>query len=148
MEDGPITRSYVRDIVVLLHDGKMHTVDSNDISFKIAGSHAFRDAFLKSRPLILEPHHQLEVMAPEDVVGEVMTDLQTRRAMVNGIDSKDNLQVIKAKLPLAELDHYATALKSISQGRANFSAEFLEYSPLPYDMQEKLLQNKPELVEA
>jgi elongation factor G len=148
LEDGPITRSYVRDVVVLLHDGKMHSVDSNDISFKIAGAHAFKDAFMQSRPLILEPQYQLEVFAPEDVVGEVMTDLQTRRAIVNGIDNKDNFQVIKARIPLAELDHYATALKSISQGRANFFADFAEYSPLPYEMQEKLIHNSTETIEA
>ena len=145
MENGPITQSYVRDVVVLLHDGKMHSVDSNDISFKLAGSHAFKDAFMQCRPLILEPVNSLEVWVPEEMVGDVMTDLQTRRAIMNGIDTKDSFQIIKANIPLNELDKYASSLKSITQGRANFYTSFKEYAPLPYEMQEKLLHANVEL---
>jgi len=147
MEEGPITRSYVRDVVVLLHDGKMHPVDSNDISFKIAGAHAFKAAFLEASPQLMEPQYLLEVLVPEDLVGEVMTDLQTRRAMVIGIDTRDNFQWIKAKVPLAELDNYSTSLKSITQGRASFTTRFDDYAPLPYELQEKLMKRK-DVVEA
>ncbi|MFT5954698.1 MAG: elongation factor G, partial [Cyclobacteriaceae bacterium] len=139
MENGPITQSYVRDVVVLLHDGKMHAVDSNDISFKIAGSYAFKEAFMKAQPLVLEPQHDLSVTVGEDMVGEVMTDLQSRRAMVTGIETSDQLQTIKAKIPLSALDHYVTALKSITQGRGHFSTNFSDYVPLPNDLQAELI---------
>ncbi|MBF0205465.1 MAG: elongation factor G [Oligoflexia bacterium] len=140
MEEGPITGSYARDVCVVLHDGKMHSVDSNDISFKIAGSMAFKDAFLQANPLLLEPIYELEVMVPEDLVGDVMADLQGRRSSILGIDSVNNYQVIKAKTPLAELYKYSTSLKSITQGRAGFSCKFLEYTTLPGDVQKKLAQ--------
>src|SRR6185369_2350232 len=120
MEEGPITGSYVRDVRVMVHDGKMHPVDSNDISFKIAGMMAFKDAFLKAEPQLLEPIVDLEVMVPEEIVGDVMGDLQTRRSLIMGIDTNGNNQVIKARVPLAELDKYSTSLRSLSQGRASF----------------------------
>ncbi|WP_276369593.1 elongation factor G [Chryseolinea sp. H1M3-3] len=138
MEEGPITGSYVRDVRVMVYDGKMHPVDSNDISFKIAGMMAFKDAFMKSEPQLLEPIYDLEIMVPEDVMGEVMGDLQTRRSLIMGIDSKGSFQVIKAKTPLAELDKYSTTLRSLSQGRANFNQRFAEFSTVPYDLQNKL----------
>jgi len=138
MEEGPITGSYVRDVRVMVYDGKMHPVDSNDISFKIAGMMAFKDAFLKSEPQLLEPIYDLEVMLPEDVMGEVMGDLQTRRSLIMGMDSKGNYQVIKAKTPLAELDRYSTTLRSLSQGRARFTQRFSEFAPVPFEVQQKL----------
>jgi elongation factor G len=138
MEEGPITGSYVQDVRVMVYDGKMHPVDSNDISFKIAGMMAFKDAFLKSEPQLLEPIYDLEVMLPEDVMGEVMGDLQTRRSLIMGMDSKGNYQVIKAKTPLAELDRYSTTLRSLSQGRARFTQRFSEFAPVPFDVQQKL----------
>ena len=138
MEEGPITGSYVRDVRVMVYDGKMHPVDSNDISFKIAGMMAFKDAFLKSEPQLLEPIYDLEVMLPEDVMGEVMGDLQTRRSLIMGMDSKGNYQVIKAKTPLAELDRYSTTLRSLSQGRARLTQRFSEFAPVPFEVQQKL----------
>lgn len=147
MEDGPITGSYARDICVLVHDGKMHAVDSNDISFKIAGLQAFKKAFLQADPKIMEPVNELEVMVPEELMGEVMTDLQTRRAIIQGIDTRNQYQVIKTRVPLSEITHYSSALKSITQGRASFSTSFAEYVAVPYELQKQLL-SRQEMVEA
>lgn len=138
MEEGPITGSYVRDVRVLVHDGKMHPVDSNDISFKIAGMMAFKDAFLKAEPRLLEPIAQIEITVPEDTVGDVMGDLQTRRSMIMGIDTKGRYQVIKARTPLAELDRYSTTLRSLSQGRGTFIQRVDNYEPVPTELQQKL----------
>jgi elongation factor G len=138
MEEGPITGSYVRDVRVMVFDGKMHPVDSNDISFKIAGMMAFKDAFMKAEPQLLEPIYDLEVMVPEEIMGDVMGDLQTRRSLIMGMDSKDNYQVVKARTPLAELDRYSTTLRSLSQGRARFTQHFADFAPVPFDMQQKL----------
>jgi elongation factor G len=138
MEEGPITGSYVRDVRVMVHDGKMHPVDSNDISFKIAGMMAFKDAFMKAEPQLLEPIYDLEIKVPEEIMGDVMGDLQTRRALIMGIDTSGNYQVIKARAPLAELDKYSTSLRSISQGRASFSQKFADYIAVPFDLQQKL----------
>jgi elongation factor G len=145
MEEGPITGSYVRDVRVMVFDGKMHPVDSNDISFKIAGMMAFKDAFLKSEPQLLEPIYDLEVMLPEDVMGEVMGDLQTRRSLIMGMDSKGSYQVIKARTPLAELDRYSTTLRSLSQGRARFTQRFAEFASVPFEIQQKLAKQTSEL---
>lgn len=138
MEEGPITGSYVRDVRVMIHDGKMHPVDSNDISFKIAGMMAFKDAFMKAEPTLLEPLYDIEIMLPEEIMGDVMGDLQTRRSIIMGIDAKGNYQVIKARTPLAELDRYSTTLRSLSQGRASFSQQFAEFAQVPYEIQQKL----------
>jgi len=138
MEEGPITGSYVRDVRVMVYDGKMHPVDSNDISFKIAGMMAFKEAFMQAEPQLLEPICDLEVIVPEEIMGDVMGDLQTRRSMIMGIDTKGNYQVIKAKTPLAELNKYSTSLRSLSQGRASFIQKFAEYAPVPYEVQQKL----------
>jgi len=145
MEEGPISGSYVRDVRVCVFDGKMHAVDSNDISFKIAGMMAFKDAFMKAEPLLLEPIYDLEILLPEEVMGDVMGDLQTRRSLIMGIDSKGNYQVIKARTPLAELDRYSTTLRSMTQGRANFSQQFAEFIPVPFEVQNKLAQASKEL---
>ncbi len=138
MEEGPITGSYVRDVRVMVFDGKMHPVDSNDISFKIAGMMAFKDAFLKAEPQLLEPICDLEVMVPEEMMGDVMGDLQTRRSLIMGMDTRGNYQVIKARTPLAELDRYSTTLRSLSQGRGRFSQQLADFAPVPYDLQQKL----------
>ena len=140
MEEGPITGSYVRDIRVMVYDGKMHPVDSNDISFKIAGAQAFKAAFVKADPKILEPINELEVLVPEDLMGDVMTDLQTRRSLIQGMDSKGMYKVIMARTPLAEMYKYTTSLRSITQGRASFSTKFAEYSPVPMDIQQNLMK--------
>jgi elongation factor G len=144
MEVGPITGSYVRDIRVMVYDGKMHPVDSNDISFKIAGAQAFKAAFVNADPKILEPIHELEVMVPDDLMGDVMTDLQTRRAIIQGMDSKGMYKVIKAKTPLAEMYKYTTSLRSITQGRASFSTKFSEYATVPMEIQQKLMKEMQE----
>lgn len=148
LESGPVTNSYCRDVCVVLHDGKMHPVDSNDISFKIAGFHAFREAFMNAAPKILEPVNRLEVVAPDDVIGDIMTDLQGRRAIIIGIDSKNGRQVITAKVPLAEMNGYSSTLKSLSQGLAAFSSRFEEYAPVSYEIQEKLISNAETLQQA
>ncbi len=144
MEEGPITGSYVRDIRVMVYDGKMHPVDSNDISFKIAGAQAFKEAFIKADPKILEPIYEVEVMVPEELMGDVMTDLQTRRAIILGMDSKGFYKVINAKVPLAEMYKYTTSLRSITQGRASFSSRFSEYAPVPMDIQQRLMKEMQE----
>jgi elongation factor G len=145
MEEGPITGSYVRDVRVMVFDGKMHPVDSNDISFKIAGMMAFKDAFLRSEPQLLEPIMNVEVMLPEEVMGEVMGDLQTRRSLIMGMDSVGNYQVIRARTPLAELDRYSTTLRSLSQGRARFTQHYAEFASVPFDVQQKLSRHTSEV---
>ena len=127
---------------VMVYDGKMHPVDSNDISFKIAGMVAFREAFMKAEPQLLEPIYDLEILLPEEVMGEVMGDLQTRRSIIMGMDSKDSYQMVRARTPLAELDKYSTALRSLSQGRARFTQRFSEYAPVPFDLQQKVSKNR------
>jgi elongation factor G len=145
MEEGPITGSYVRDVRVCVFDGKMHPVDSNDISFKIAGMLAFKNAFMRAEPQLLEPICDLEILMPEEVMGDVMSDLQTRRSIIMGMDSKGNLQVIKARTPLAELDRYSTTLRSLSQGRASFTQHFSDYTPVPYEVQQNVAKQFQEM---
>jgi elongation factor G len=141
METGPITKSYVRDVRVMVYDGKMHSVDSNDISFKIAGAHAFKEAFLNAKPKLLEPVQELVVKVPEEMVGNVMTDLQSRRSIIQGFDTNDKYQILKCITPVAELYGYSTDLRSITQGRATFSSVFSSYQPVPHNIQEELIQN-------
>jgi elongation factor G len=145
MEEGPITGSYVRDVRVCVFDGKMHPVDSNDISFKIAGMMAFKTAFMMSEPQLLEPICDLEVLMPEEVMGDVMSDLQTRRSLIMGMDSRGGLQVIRARTPLAELDRYSTTLRSLSQGRASFTQRFADYTPVPHDVQQNVARQFHEM---
>lgn len=141
MEEGPITGSYVRDVRVVIYDGKMHPVDSNEISFKLAGLNAFKENFLNASPQLMEPIYDLEVMVPEDLMGDVMTDLQSRRSIIMGIDSKGRYQIIKTKTPLAELDAYSTALRSITHGQANFTSKFDEYAIVPNDIMKQLIKD-------
>ena len=148
MEEGPLTGSYVRDVRVMVYDGKMHAVDSNDISFKIAGSKAFSAAFVDAAPQILEPIYDLEVLVPEELMGDVMTDLQTRRSVIMGMDSQGHYQLIKAKTPLAELDRYSTSLRSITQGKASFTSKFAEYTAVPGEIQKRLTKEYVELEES
>lgn len=140
MQEGPLTGSYVRDIRVSVFDGKMHPVDSNDISFKIAGLMAFKNAFQLAAPQLLEPIYQVEVLCPEDLTGAVMGDLQTRRALVEGIDAERNFTRIAAKVPLAEMNDYSSSLRSITQGRAKFKMHFHEYVAVPFELQRKLTE--------
>ena len=142
MEEGPLTKSYARDIRVMLFDGKMHAVDSNDISFKIAAAHAFKEAFLNAKPKLLEPIHELTVKVPEELMGNVMTDLQSRRSIILGMDSDGKYQTIKAKTPLAEMYKYSTTLRSITQGRGSFSTEFSSFELVPNNVQEELIKKE------
>ncbi|MEY3398844.1 MAG: hypothetical protein RL220_1438, partial [Bacteroidota bacterium] len=149
MERGPLTGSYVRDVRVILYDGKMHDVDSNDISFQIASAMAFRDAFHNAQPKLMEPIHEVVVMAPDEVTGEVMKDLQTRRAIIHGMDSIGHYTRITAYVPQANLYKYTTSLRSISQGKANFTSTFSEYAPVPPAVQDEVVQaHQQELQEA
>lgn len=141
MEQGPLTGSYARDIRVFVYDGKMHPVDSNEISFKLAGRTAFSMAFKEAGPKILEPVYDVEVFVPEDKMGGVMTDLQGRRAIIMGMEGG----MIRAKVPLAELNRYSTALSSLTSGRASYSMKFAEYAPVPPDIQDKLLKEYEEM---
>ena len=138
MEEGPSTGSYCRDIRVSIYDGKMHPVDSNDMAFQIASMMAFREAFHEAGPQILEPIYNLEVMCDSEFMGGVMGDLQTRRAIIMGMDSEGHYQVIRARVPLKELHKYSSTLRSLTQGKAKFSMSFAEYAPVPGDIQAKL----------
>lgn len=140
MGEGPLTGSFVRDISVSVYDGKMHAVDSNDISFKIAGMMAFREAFHQAQPQLLEPIYDVEIEMPEDLMGDVMSELQSRRSIITGMDSRAGNQVIKARIPLAELDKTSVNLRSITQGRARMNSEFAEYIPVPAEIQKKLTE--------
>jgi len=149
MEIGPLTGSRVRDVRVAVYDGKMHAVDSNDMAFKIAGMMAFKQAFTQAAPKILEPIYEVTVTTPGDSMGEVITDLQGRRAIILGMDQEGHYQKIRANVPLAELYKYSSMLRSISQGRAKHSRKFVQYQPVPAEVQQKLIsQFKEELQEA
>ncbi|WP_321299734.1 elongation factor G [Marinifilum fragile] len=139
MDEGPLTGSYARDIRVIVYDGKMHAVDSNEISFKLAGRHAFSAAFKNAGPKILEPIYDVEVLVPEDRMGDVMSDLQTRRAMIMGMEAEKGFQKILAKVPLKEMNRYSTSLSSLTGGRAQFTMKFDKYEKVPGDVQEELL---------
>ncbi len=139
MQFGPLTGSYVRDVRVSVYDGKMHPVDSNEAAFKMAGTMAFKDGFTNAAPKILEPVYSVEIKVPSDFVGDIMSDLPSRRGVILGSDSEGNYQKIKARMPLAELDKYSTALRSMTQARATYSSEFLEYAPVPPNVQSELI---------
>ena len=139
MQVGPLTGSYVRDVRVSVYDGKMHPVDSNDISFKIAGLMAFKQAFQQADPQILEPVYTVTVLSPDELSGNIISDLQTRRAIMEGIDTEGHFTKIIAKVPLAEMHDYSSSLRSITQGRAKFRMEFFEYAAVPFEIQRKLI---------
>ncbi len=148
MEEGPLTGSRCRDIRVIIYDGKMHPVDSNDMAFQIAGRMAFRNIFQSAGPQVLEPVYDLEVLCASDAMGDVMGDLQTRRAIIMGMDSDGHYQKVKARVPLSELDGYSSTLRSITQGRAKFNIRFAEYNNVPGDVQQRLVtEHQKELVE-
>ena len=140
MTEGPLTGSYARDIRVYVFDGKMHPVDSNELAFKLAARNAFKEAFKKAGPKIMEPIYNIEVLVPSDCMGDVMSDLQNRRAMIEGMNSEKGFEVLKARVPLAELYKYSTTLSSLTSGRATFTMKFAEYQQVPMDVQEKLLK--------
>jgi elongation factor G len=140
MDEGPLTGSYARDIRVYIFDGKMHPVDSNELSFKLAARNAFKEAFKKAGPKIMEPIYNIEVLVPGDCMGDVMSDLQNRRSIIEGMSSLKGFQVLKARVPLAELYKYSTTLSSLTSGRATFSMIFADFQQVPSDVQDKLLK--------
>ena len=140
MEQGPLTGSYARDVRICVYDGKMHPVDSNEISFMLAGRNAFSTAFKEAGPKILEPIYDVEVSVPADYLGDVMSDLQGRRALIMGMNSEKGFEKLLAKVPLKEMSNYSTSLSSITGGRASFTMKFASYELVPADVQEKLLK--------
>ncbi len=140
MNEGPLTGSYARDIIVYIYDGKMHPVDSNEISFKLAGRFAFSTAFKAAGPKIMEPINDVEINMPEDMMGAVMTDLQGRRGIIMGMDAAGKNQIIRAKIPAAEMTRYATSLSAITSGRGTFSSTYDQYQQVPTDVQNQLLK--------
>ena len=140
MEQGPLTGSYARDVRVIVYDGKMHPVDSNELSFMLAARNAFSAAFREAGPKVLEPIYDLEVYVPADYMGDVMSDLQGRRAIIMGMDSEAGYQKLSAKIPLKELSNYSIALSSITGGRASFTTKFASYELVPNDIQQTLIK--------
>jgi len=140
MERGPLTGSYARDVRVIVYDGKMHPVDSNELSFMLAARNAFSEAFRNAGPKILEPIYDLEVYVPADLTGDVMSDLQGRRAMIMGMDMENGYQKLQAKIPLKELSNYSIALSSLTGGRASFTTKFASYELMPNELQQALIQ--------
>jgi elongation factor G len=139
MQEGPLTGSHVRDVRVSVYDGKMHPVDSNDISFKIAGLMAFKQAFQQADPQILEPIYELTVLCPDELTGAIISDLQSRRAVIEGMDAESHFTKISVRVPLAEMQDYSSSLRSITQGRAKFRMSFAEYGVVPFEVQRRLI---------
>ena len=140
MEQGPISGSYARDVRVIVYDGKMHPVDSNELSFMLAARHAFSDAFKEAGPKLLEPIYDVEIFVPGDKMGDVMSDLQGRRGMIIGSESENGYEKLIAKVPLKSLSNYSTTLSSITGGRASFIMKFASYELVPTDIQQKLMK--------
>ena len=140
MDEGPLTGSYARDIRVVIYDGKMHPVDSNEISFKLAARNAFKEAFRNAGPKIMEPIYSVEVLTPSEYMGAVMSDLQNRRAMIMGMESDKGFDRLNARVPLAELYRYSTSLSSLTSGAATYTMQFASYEQVPTDVQDKLLK--------
>ena len=140
MDQGPLTGSYARDIRVVIYDGKMHPVDSNEISFKLAARNAFKEAFRNAGPKIMEPIYAVEVLTPSEYMGAVMSDLQNRRAMIMGMESDKGFDRLNARVPLAELYRYSTSLSSLTSGAATYTMQFASYEQVPADVQDKLLK--------
>ncbi|MBQ6777092.1 MAG: elongation factor G [Paludibacteraceae bacterium] len=140
IEQGPLTGSYARDVRVIIYDGKMHPVDSNEISFRLAGRNAFAEAFRNANPKVLEPIYEVEVLVPGEMMGDVMSDINGRRGMVLGMEAEKNFQRLKALVPLKEMSSYSTTLSSITGGRATFTMKFKSYELVPADVQDKLIK--------
>ena len=140
MDEGPLTGSYARDIRIVVYDGKMHPVDSNEISFKLAARNAFKEAFRNAGPKIMEPIYAVEVLTPSEYRGAVMSDLQNRRAMIAGMESDKGFDRLNALVPLAELYRYSTSLSSLTSGSATYTMKFSSYEQVPADVQDKLLE--------
>lgn len=139
-EEGIIAGYKVVDLKVDFYDGKMHPVDSSDIAFQIAGKAAFKEAFKQAKPTLLEPIYDLEVRVPEEFMGDVMGDISSRRGKIQGMDAEGRFQVIKAKVPLAELNRYSNALRSMTQGRGLFRQKFSHYEEVPGELAQKIIE--------
>jgi elongation factor G len=148
MENGPMSGCRARDIRVSVYDGSMHSVDSNEAAFKTAARMAFRDAFMQANPQLLEPVYEVTVTVPANYMGDVMSDLGTRRGQIQGMDAEGALQQIKAHVPLEELDHYSTRLKSMTQGSATYTRSFSHYAAVPFDVQERVIRENLEMEDA
>jgi elongation factor G len=149
MEEGPLTGSYCQNIRVSVYDGKMHPVDSNDMAFMLASAAVFKDIFKQAAPQLMEPIYDVEILCSDNVMGDIMGDLQTRRAMIMGMDSDGHYQKIQAKVPLAEMYQYSSTLRSLSQGRAKFHRHLAEYMPVSPEIQSQLIkEHEEELTEA
>lgn len=144
MENGPMSGCRARDIRVSVYDGSMHSVDSNEAAFKTAALMAFRDGFMKANPQLMEPIYEVEINVPSDFMGDVMSDLSTRRGQIQGMDGEGSIQKIKAHVPLEELDHYSTRLKSMTQGSATYTREFSHYAQVPHDVQDRVIKENLE----
>jgi elongation factor G len=144
MESGPMSGCRARDIRISVYDGSMHSVDSNEAAFKTAGLMAFRDGFMNASPQLLEPVYEVEIMVPAQFMGDVMSDLSSRRGQIQGMDSEGSIQKIHAHVPLEELDQYSTKLKSMTQGSATYTRSFSHYSPVPRDIQERVVKENLE----
>jgi elongation factor G len=139
MQQGPLTGSHVQDVRVIVFDGKMHPVDSNDLSFKIAGMMAFKENFINASPKLLEPIYKVTITAPEEITGAIMSTIQSHRSMVEGMDAEGHFTIIKAQIPIAEMHEFTNDLRSLSQGRARITMEFDHYESVPYEIQNKLI---------
>ncbi|NGP76883.1 elongation factor G [Balneolaceae bacterium YR4-1] len=147
MQNGPMSQCRVRDIRISVYDGSMHSVDSNDAAFKTAALMAFRDGFMQAKPKLMEPIYEIEVTVPADYMGDVMSDISTRRGQIQGMDAEGSIQKIKAQVPLKELDHYATRLKSMTQGSASYTRSFSHYAAVPHEMQQHIVDETMALEE-
>jgi elongation factor G len=145
MENGPMSGCRVRDVHVAVYDGSMHSVDSNEAAFKTASLMAFKSGFMQASPQLLEPVYEIEVLVPSEYMGDVMSDLGTRRAQIQGMDSEGALQKLKALVPLEELDFYSTRLKSMTQGAATYTRRYSHYAAVPYDVQERVIRENEEM---
>jgi elongation factor G len=145
MKNGPMSSCRVRDLRISVYDGSMHSVDSNDAAFKTAALMAFKDGFMQAKPKLMEPVYEIEVTVPADYMGDVMSDISTRRGQIQGMDAEGSIQKIKAQVPLKELDHYATRLKSMTQGSASYTRSFSHYAPVPHELQQRIVEQNMEL---
>jgi elongation factor G len=142
MEAGVLAGFPVVDIKVTLVDGSYHDVDSSEMAFKVAGSMAFKEASKRAKPVLLEPVMAVEVVTPEEYMGDVIGNINSRRGQIEGMEPRGNAQVIRAKVPLAEMFGYATDVRTMSQGRATYTMQFLHYAEVPNSIAEKLTESQ------
>jgi len=144
MESGPMSGCRARDIRISVYDGSMHSVDSNEAAFKTAALMAFKEGFMNASPQLLEPVYEVEITVPAQFMGDVMSDLSSRRGQIQGMDSEGSIQKVHAHVPLEELDQYSTKLKSMTQGSATYTRSFSHYSPVPRDIQDRVVKENLE----